>query len=171
MNGREGGSPLMEVVNSNPVTVCVPKLVTMTEGVKEGRHVDSPTLPNPAMVKSRSVTAMPPALQDLNERIPNMHACGRVASGEHVLARFLRIVHVVLHLSTVASGADAPRGVGDGRGGVAHQVTLCFAVRFRRARSRVGERVIQRKVVAHLVGDRFVQGAARLQFPTKPNAL
>ena len=34
----------------------------MTEGVKDGRHVDSPTLPNPAMVRSRSVTAMPPKL-------------------------------------------------------------------------------------------------------------
>ena len=65
---------MTEVVNSKPATVCVPKLVTITEGVKEGRHVDSPTLPRPATVKSRSVTAMPPKLSKRLEREDSKHA-------------------------------------------------------------------------------------------------
>ena len=69
-----------------------------------------------------SVTAMPPKLsKGLNERIPNSTHAVALSGGEHVLARFLGVVHVVSHLCTVASGGGASQSCWRWSVGVTHR--------------------------------------------------
>ena len=78
-----------------------------------------------------------------------MHAL-RLPHGKALAARLWCVVHEVFNQGVGAIDSHAPLIVGQGRGRVAHLVSLSFAVRFV-AVIAIAERVPERKVVTHLM--------------------